>query len=111
VCRAWVVARCASGAGLGGAGVPRGEGGGGHRSLLGLQIDLPVLQTLSSLSDLEKLVDDENVEDGEGDNWANSQECFAYKNVNFEHVVFRYLEVFIRLPNTLCAIDESKRRV
>jgi len=109
--RAWVVAGGAGGACLGGAGVPGGERRGGHRGVLSRQVDLPVLQTLSPLSDLEKLVDDENVEDGEGDNGSNSQECFAYENVNFEHVIFRYLEVFISFPNTLCAIEESECRV
>ena len=113
----WVAAGVAGGAGLGGAGgadVPRGQRRGGHRRLLRGQIDrrhLPVLQTLPSLGDLEKLVNDENVEDGEGHNGSHSQECFTDEDVYFEHVIFRYLEVFIRFPNTLCAIDEFNCRV
>ena len=59
----WIVAGRAGGACLGCAGVPRGERGGGHRGVLGGQGYLPVLQTLSSLGDFKKLVDDENVED------------------------------------------------
>ena len=83
-----VVAGRAGAAGLGGAGVPGGEGRGGHGGLFWRQVYLPVFQTLSSLSDLEELVYDENVEDSEGDYGTHTEECFAYKNVNFEHVVF-----------------------
>ena len=113
----WVVAGVAGGARLGGAGgadVPRGQRGRGHRGLLRGHVDgghLPVLQTLSSLCDLEELVDDENVKDSEGDNGTDSQECFTDEDVYFEHVIFRYLEVFISFPNTLCAIDEFNCRV
>ena len=113
----WVAAGVAGGARLGGAGgadVPRGQRGGGHRGLLRGKIDrghLPVLQTLPSLGDLEELVNDENVKDGEGHNGSHSQECFTDEDVYFEHVIFRYLEVFIRFPNTLCAIDEFNCRV
>ena len=113
----WVAAGVAGGARLGGAGgadVPRGQRRGGHRGLLRWNIDrghLPVLQTLASLGDLEKLVNDENVKDGESYYGPHSQECFTDEDVYFEHVIFRYLEVFIRFPNTLCAIDEFNCRV
>ena len=96
VCEARGVAR-----GRGGGGgraaclAPAWHRGGGHRGLTRLRGRvsrrcLPVLERLPPPGDFEKLVDDENIENGQSDNRANSEKCLTDPEVALEDIILRH---------------------
>ena len=60
---------------------------------------LPVLEGLPPPRDLQELVDDQDVEDGEGDDGAHAEEGLAHPEVALEYIILRDEKIFIRFPD------------
>ena len=60
---------------------------------------LPVLEGLPPPRDLQELVDDQDVEDGESDDGAHAEEGFAHPEVALEYIILRDEKIFIRFPD------------